>query len=233
MASGSTLLVHVHVLGVDDLVGGLSLPRSARTRGATRRPAGAATRGRPRAASRSGAGRRALAWIALVEPFGKLVRGLLETRGRLLHLVGVLGLERLLGLGDGLLELALVVRAELFLVLVVGLLGVVDQGVELVAGLDLAAALLVLVAVRLGLLDHALDLGVVEARGRGDGDLLLLAGAEILGRDVDHAVGVDVEGHLDLRPAARRRRDAVEMELAEGAVVARHLPLALARVPRD
>src|SRR6202521_750409 len=163
MASGSTLLVHVHVLGVDDLVGGLSLPRSARTRGATRR--------RPRAASRSGAGRRALAWIALVEPFGKLVRGLLETRGRLLHLVGVLGLERLLGLGDGLLELALVVRAELFLVLVVGLLGVVDQGVELVAGLDLAAALLVLVAVRLGLLDHALDLGVVEARGRGDGDL--------------------------------------------------------------
>src|SRR6202158_811356 len=121
MASGSTLLVHVDVLGVDHLVGGPSLPRTARARSAAR-PAGVTTRGRP--ASRSGAGRRALACVTLVEPFGQLVRGLLETRGRLLHLVRVLGLERLLGLGDGLLELAIVVRAELLLVLVVGLLGV-------------------------------------------------------------------------------------------------------------
>jgi hypothetical protein len=37
----------------------------------------------------------------------------------------------------------------------------------------------------------------------GDGDFLFLAGAEILGADVEDAVGVDVEGDLDLRHAAR------------------------------
>ena len=49
----------------------------------------------------------------------------------------------------------------------------------------------------------------------------------VLGRDVDDAVGVDVEGHLDLRHAARRRRDADQVELAEQLVVRRHLALAL------
>ena len=43
----------------------------------------------------------------------------------------------------------------------------------------------------------------------------------------DDAVGVDVEGHLDLRHAARRRRDRLEVELAEQLVVGRHLALAL------
>ena len=45
--------------------------------------------------------------------------------------------------------------------------------------------------------------------------------------DVDDAVGVDVEGDLDLRHAARRRRNADEIELAEQLVVGRHLALAL------
>ena len=48
-----------------------------------------------------------------------------------------------------------------------------------------------------------------------------------LADDVDDAVGVDVEGHLDLRHAARRRRDADEIELAEQLVVGRHLAFAL------
>ena len=47
------------------------------------------------------------------------------------------------------------------------------------------------------------------------------------------AVGVDVEGHLDLRHAARSRRDAAEAEAAEGAVVTRHRALALAHVDLD
>ena len=48
-----------------------------------------------------------------------------------------------------------------------------------------------------------------------------------LALDVDDAVGVDVEGDLDLRHAARRRRDADQVELAEHLVVRRHLALAL------
>ena len=49
----------------------------------------------------------------------------------------------------------------------------------------------------------------------------------VLGRDVDDAVGVDVEGDLDLRHAARRGRNADEIELAEQLVVGRHFALAL------
>ena len=48
-----------------------------------------------------------------------------------------------------------------------------------------------------------------------------------LARDVDDAVGVDVEGDLDLRHAARRRRNSDQVELAEHLVVRGHLALAL------
>src|SRR5208282_4903591 len=44
---------------------------------------------------------------------------------------------------------------------------------------------------------------------------------------MDDTVGVDVEGHLDLRYTARRRRDAGQLEVAEGLVVAGHVPLTL------
>jgi hypothetical protein len=68
--------------------------------------------------------------------------------------------------------------------------------------------------VGLGILAHLLDLFLGQAAGGGDGDLLLLARAEVLGAHVQDAVGIDVEGHLDLRHAARRGRDVREMELA-------------------
>ena len=93
------------------------------------------------------------------------------------------------------------------------LLGRVDRLVGLVARLDLLLALLVLVGVRLGLAHHPIDLVLREAARRGDRDLLLLAGRLVLRRHVDDAVGVDVEGDLDLRHAARRRRKAVRWNL--------------------
>src|SRR4051812_47991916 len=136
------------VLRVDDLVrGAAALP--ARSRGATR-----ATRTRTRVTA---------PLLLAVHYLGQLVRGLGEALGRLVHGGGVVPLQGLLGVGQRPLELALLVRAELLLVLVVGLLGGIDQAVELVAGLDLLAPLLVLAAVRFGLLDHALDVLVFEA----------------------------------------------------------------------
>jgi hypothetical protein len=48
-----------------------------------------------------------------------------------------------------------------------------------------------------------------------------------LARHVQDAVGVDVEGDLDLRQAARRRRNAFQVELAQQLVAAGHLALAL------
>ena len=57
--------------------------------------------------------------------------------------------------------------------------------------------------------------------------MLLLACAQIFRRHVHDAVGVDVEGYLNLRHAAHCRRNAVQTELAEGLVVLRKLSLTL------
>jgi hypothetical protein len=107
-----------------------------------------------------------------------------------------------------------------------------DQIVGLVAGIDEFTLALVFLGMRLGILDHALDL-VLGQPARGlDLNGLFPAGLLVAGRDVEDAVRVDVERHLDLRHAARRRRDVAQVEAPEGLVVARHLALALQDVDR-
>ena len=49
--------------------------------------------------------------------------------------------------------------------------------------------------------------------------MLLLAGSQILGGNIDDTIGVDIEGNLDLRYSTGSRRDSVQSELAEGLVV--------------
>ena len=66
-----------------------------------------------------------------------------------------------------------------------------------------------------GFLDHFLDIGLAQAAGCLNPDALLLAARLVLGRHVDDTVGVNIEGDLDLRNAARRRRYADQIELAE------------------
>ena len=142
-------------------------------------------------------------------------------------------LEHVLGVLQRRLQLAPLALGDLVLVLVEVLLHPEHQRLELVARLDGLAPLLVLDLVLLGLLHHPLDVLLVQARGGGDGDVLGLAGGLVLGRHVDDAVGVDVEGDLDLRHAARRRRDALQAELAEQPVVVGHRPLALEHLHLD
>ena len=72
-----------------------------------------------------------------------------------------------------------------------------------------------------------------QSTRRLNDNLLLLAGALVPGADVDDAVGVDVERHLDLRHSARGRRDSDELELAEDLVVGGHLALALVDLDLD
>ena len=103
----------------------------------------------------------------------------------------------------------------------------------MVTCLDVRPALFVLSGVRLGVLDHLLDLAVAQAARRLDTDLLLLARGVVLGLHVQDPVGVDVEGDLDLGHTTLCRRDARELELADGLVVERHLPLALEHVDFD
>ena len=108
-----------------------------------------------------------------------------------------------------------------------------DQRVALVLGFDQLAALLVFGGMGFGFLDHLLDVGVGKAARGLDADLLLLAGGLVLGGDADNAVGVDVEGDFDLRHAARRGRNALQVEAAQRLVVRRHFAFALEHIDGD
>src|SRR5260370_1018088 len=113
------------------------------------------------------------------------------------------------------------------------LLHLIHQGVEPVAALDLVAAPLVLGGVRLRVLHHLVDILLPEP-GRGlDADLLLLARGLVPRGHVQDAVRVDVERDLDLRHAARSRRNPGELEFPDRPVVGRHLALALQHVDLD
>merc|ERR1719253_160260 len=136
-------------------------------------------------------------------------------------------------LGHLVLELALVAGAHLVLELRELLLDRVAEVLGLVLRLDLALLLHVVVLHALGVLDHALDVLLRQAAARLDRDLLALARRLVSRGDVHDAVGVNVERHLDLRDAARGRRDANEVELAEHLVVRRDLTLALEDLDAD
>ncbi len=96
-----------------------------------------------------------------------------------------------------------------------------------VARLDAFASFLVLFGVLFGLVLHPLDFLVGEAGTAFDGDRLGVAGAFVLGFDVDDTVLVDVERDLDLRRSGGCRRDARKLELAEQFVLVRDLALTL------
>src|SRR5258705_6018076 len=139
----------------------------------------------------------------------------------------VVGRQRGADISDLGLGVALHVAGNLVDKLTQRLLRLIDGIVGLVADLDLVAALAVFAGVLLSVLHHALDLVLREAARRLNGDALLAAGAPVVRLHIYDAVGGDVEGDLNLRDAARGRRNAVEDEVAQEAIVARHLALAL------
>ena len=83
---------------------------------------------------------------------------------------------------------------------------------------DLLAALLVLLGKGLGVLHGLVDVVLGHVGGGGNGDVLLFAGTQVLGVDVDDAVGVDVKGDLDLGHPSGGGGDAVQVEAAQGLV---------------
>merc|ERR1719456_1341486 len=91
----------------------------------------------------------------------------------------------------------------------------VEVVVERVPGVDALLDELVLLRELLSLLDHPLDLLLRQAAlVVRDRDALRLARALVLRADVQDTVRVNLERHLDLRHAARRRRNARHVELA-------------------
>merc|ERR1719503_320721 len=125
---------------------------------------------------------------------------------------------------DGVFDRLLVVRIQLAtdVGVVHGVAHVVRVVLDGVLGFDLLLVLLVLSLVLLRVLDHALDVLLAQATlVVGNGNLVLLARALVFGGHVEDTVGVDVEANVNLRDAARRRRNAGELELAQQVVVAR------------
>lgn len=160
--------------------------------------------------------------------------GGLELIGLFLELLGGGGTLTSLALGDKLTkrvnllaDLASLGLVEAVLEFLEGLLGIVQDRVSAVGSLNGGLALLVLLLVALGILNHVLDLRVRKTGAGSNGDGLILVGGLILGVDVDDRVGVNVEGDLNLRNTTVRRRNANELEVAEKLVVADELTLTL------
>src|SRR5829696_2612971 len=97
--------------------------------------------------------------------------------------------ELLLQAGQGRLDAGTVLVGDLVAVVLEALLGLVDELLGPVLGLGGLAAAAVLLGVLLGLVDHPVDVLLGQRGAAGDGHRLLLAGAAVLGRDVDDAVG--------------------------------------------
>src|SRR5215218_2172683 len=168
-----------------------------------------------------------------VDRLGQLVARLLQSLGGRGDRHGVVAGQLLLQVGQGLFDGGPVLGGDLVAVVLQALLRLVDDLLGPVLGLGGLAPAAVLLRVLLGLVDHSVDVVLGQRRAAGDGHRLLLAGAAVLGRDVDDAVGVDVEGDLDLRHATRRRRDADQLEVAEHLVAVGHLALALEHLDVD
>ena len=146
------------------------------------------------------------------------------------HLLGLVLAQAAAQVGHIGLDAVLFVAVQLLFALGQGLVHLVGQHLGLVVQLQPLLAAAVLGLVGRGIRHSALDLVFGQVRAAGDGDVLLPAGAQILGRHLDHAVDVDVKGDLDLRLGGETAPDAVELELAQALVVAGKVALALQHV---
>ena len=148
----------------------------------------------------------------------------------LVHLLGLVLAQAAAQVGHIGLDAVLFVAVQLLFALGQGLVHLVGQHLGLVVQLQPLLAAAVLGLVGRGIRHSALDLVFGQVRAAGDGDVLLPAGAQILGRHLDHAVDVDIKGDLDLRLGGETAPDAVELELAQALVVAGKVALTLQHV---
>jgi len=79
----------------------------------------------------------------------------------------------------------------------------------------------------LGLINHAVNIGIGETTGRTDSDVLGLTSGLILGRDVHDTVGINVESNLNLGVSSGSHGDTGKIEITELLVVLGELTLSL------
>ena len=98
---------------------------------------------------------------------------------------------------------------------------------RIISCIDSFLTLLILCLELSSFLDCLLDIGIGHIGSSGNGDVLLLAGTQILCGYIYDTVGIDIEGNLNLRNTSSCRRDTIQTELAEGLVVSCELTLTL------
>src|SRR5690606_16417617 len=125
-----------------------------------------------------------LGLAGLIHGLPELHRGLGERIGLGLDVLGVVALGSRAQGSDRILNGLAILCRDLVAIVLEGLLGGMQQCLGLVLGLDHVAALLVGLGIRLGVLDHLLDVSVRQTARGLNADLVLLAGALVLGRDV-------------------------------------------------
>jgi len=79
----------------------------------------------------------------------------------------------------------------------------------------------------LGLINHAVNIGIGETTGRTDSDVLGLTSGLILGGDVHDTVGINVESNLNLGVSSGSHGDTGKIEITELLVVLSELTLSL------
>ena len=146
---------------------------------------------------------------------------------RLADLRGIAALDGLFGFLNRPFDVFGVVFGDLITVLLQKLFRGVDHRVGAVLHLGVFLIPFVLLGVRLSLLGHTFNFVLRKAARSGDCDLLLAAGGVVLGRNVQDAVGVNVEGHLDLRHTAHRGGNSHQVELPQRPIVGGAGPLSL------
>src|SRR5581483_6847918 len=170
-------------------------------------------------------------WLGpAIHLLGQLVRSLGEGIAGPSHLVLIVTLERLLGVGYSVFNVTSLRAGDLVTVLAKHFLYAIHQGVELIAGIDFLPLGFVFRRVSVRFFGHAFHFFLAEAGRRGNGDLLVLLRRRVLGGHVQDAVGINVERHLNLRHAAWSGWNAGQVKLAERAIVARQRSLTLQHV---
>jgi hypothetical protein len=162
-----------------------------------------------------------------VDGLTDLHRTFLELLERFPDLVSILSGHRLVQVRDVTLNLILNVLRDLVLVLDQLLLNVVDLVVGLVLHVDCLTALHVSLLTGFGVIDHVLDIVVAQTDAGSHSDGLGLTSALVLGRHIQDAVRIDIEGNLNLRDASRCHGDTAELEVAHLLVISGHFSLTL------
>ena len=154
----------------------------------------------------------------LIQLLGHSIESLLHFVGSVLDGLDIVALVDFLQFVNSGLNGDLFVVGNLVAQLAQSLFGLINQMLGVVVGVDFFLLCLIFGSELLSFLHSLVDFVLGQVGGSGDGDILLLAGAQVLSGDLYDAIGVNVEGNFDLGNTTGSGCDAGQLEVAQGLV---------------